>query len=200
MIIPARKEQARQEMLDCLNWPEQFAYKPEVSFTAWHDGKVLHLSYSVKEQSVRAEEGTPGNSVFRDSCVEFFLKPSADDPHYYNFEWNAVGTLYLAYRTGRKDPENAPAQVLSMVRATSSLGTQTFPERKGETEWKLDIEIPVEALWHSGLESWNGLKARANFYKCGDGLSVPHYITWAPIETENPDYHRPEFFAPVDFE
>jgi hypothetical protein len=132
--------------------------------------------------------------------VEFFIKPSASDPHYYNFEWNAIGTLYLAYRTGRKDPEEAPAEVLASVKAVSSLGTEPFGERKGEVRWAMDIEIPVEALWKSGLKSWDGLKAEANIYKCGDGLSVPHYVTWAPVKTENPDYHRPEFFVPVEFE
>ncbi len=186
--------------LDCLNWPESFSYKPEVSFSAWHDGKTLHLRYEVSEKSVRAEEGTPGNFVYKDSCVEFFIKPSEADPHYYNFEWNAIGTLYLAYRTCRQDPEKAPAEILSKVKAVSSLGRSTFPERPAEGPWTLDIEIPVEALWHSGLKTWAGIKGRANFYKCGDGLSVPHYVTWAPIETANPDYHRPEFFAPVEFE
>ena len=186
--------------LECLNWPDQFPYKPDVSFRAWHDGKVLHLSYEVEEQSVKAEEGTPGKAVYKDSCVEFFIKPSADDPHYYNFEWNAIGTLYLAYRTGRKDPEEAPAEVLESVKAVSSLGSEPFSERKGDVRWTLDIGIPVEALWKSGLKSWDGLKAFANVYKCGDALSVPHYVTWAPVKTENPDYHRPEFFVGVEFE
>jgi hypothetical protein len=36
---------------------------------------------------------------------------------------------------------------------------------------------------------------RANFYKWGDGTSVPHYLTWSHIVTETPDFHRPEFFG-----
>jgi hypothetical protein len=35
----------------------------------------------------------------------------------------------------------------------------------------------------------------ANFYKCGDELSVPHYISWAPIEAEKPNFHRPDCFG-----
>ena len=198
--IGKNPSEAVPQKLECLNWPESFGYKPEVSFKAWHDGKTLHLRYEVSERSVKAEEGTPGKAVFRDSCVEFFIKPSADDPHYYNFEWNAIGTLYLAWRTGRKDPEEASPEVLKKVKAVSSLGSEPFAERQGPVSWTLDIEIPVEALWRSGLGTWAGMKARANLYKCGDGLSVPHYVTWAPIKTENPDYHRPEFFVPVEFE
>ena len=200
LTIPASKDRAVRQEISCLNWPDKFPYKPLVSFSAWHDGGTLHLSFAVSDQSGRAEEATAGKAGFRDSCVDFFIKPDAGDPHYYNFEWNAIGTLYLAWRTGRKDPENAPAEVLSKVKAVSSLGNTPFSERKEQTSWRLDIDIPAEALWHQGLSSWSGLHASANLYKCGDSLSVPHYVTWAPIATENPDYHRPEFFVPVDFE
>ena len=50
-----------------------------------------------------------------------------------------------------------------------------------------------------GLERFDGLQARGNFYKCGDGLPVPHFVSWAPIDTPNPDFHRPEFFDTICF-
>lgn len=187
------------QAMGCINWPDAFPQKPDVCFSIWHDGASLHLRYVVIEPTVRAEEGTPGNFVYKDSCVEFFFQPKPGDPHYYNFEWNPLGTLYLAWRTGRDDAELAPPEVLSMVKAKGSLGSVPFTEREAEGPWTLEIEIPAKALWHSGIESFAGLSSRANFYKCGDGLTVPHYITWAPIDTPRPDYHRPEFFAPVTF-
>ena len=84
-----------------------------------------------------------------------------------------------------------------------------FDERQAKGPWTLKVFIPLKALWH-GLgdngqtaggapRSLRGLHARANFYKCGDGLTVPHFVTWAPIATEKPDYHRPEFFADLQF-
>ena len=66
--------------------------------------------------------------------------------------------------------------------------------------WGLDLLIPAAALWHNPGLDFKGLHARGNFYKCGDGLKVPHYVTWAPIATEKPDYHRPEFFGELFFE
>lgn len=147
------------------------------------------------------------------TCVEFFFQPRLDDPHYYNFEWNAIGTLNLSWRTGRADPEPAPEQVLAMVRAESSIGTgcacrypepfrkpEPFAERPADGPWSLLVKIPAKALWRSNLKSFDQLESRANFFKCGDALAVPHYVTWAPINTPSPDYHRPEFFAPVEFE
>lgn len=38
-----------------------------------------------------------------------------------------------------------------------------------------------------------------NLFKCGDELSHPHFLSWQPIRTEKPDFHRPEFFAQVRF-
>ena len=194
------------QRLDCLNWPVDWPYKPSVEFRIGYDDSGIRLDYTVDEQSIRALQGTPGGEVYEDSCVEFFFKPSADDPHYYNFEWNAIGNMYLAWRTGRKDPEPAPAEVIRSVQALSSCGSEPFAERSAEGPWSLRVFIPLEALWHSelplkdGKPSLRGLRASGNFYKCGDGLDVPHFVTWAPIATEKPDYHRPEFFDLLEFE
>ena len=48
-------------------------------------------------------------------------------------------------------------------------------------------------------EQLKGKTFRANFYKCGDMLSVPHYVTWNPVGTPKPDYHRPEYFGELKF-
>lgn len=186
--------------LEMLNWPEAFPYKPEVSLRIGHDGEAILLRYTVEERSVRALASVPGQQVYKDSCVEFFLQPDPADPHYYNFEWNAAGILYLARRTGRADPEEASADVLKLVEARASEGQAPFAERLAAGPWTLDIRIPVQALWHNPGLVLRGLRARANFYKCGDALAVPHYVTWAPVHTEKPDYHRPEYFGELVFE
>lgn len=36
--------------------------------------------------------------------------------------------------------------------------------------------------------------AKAGFYKCGDETGRPHYGSWQKVETDAPDFHRPEFF------
>ena len=201
------------QRLDCLNWPAEWPYKPLVEFRLWHSGDVLHLEYKVEEQGIRAVETSDGHDVYMDSCVEFFFQPHPEDPHYYNFEFNAIGTMVCSWRTGRNDPEHAPAKVLASVKrevgktrcgrlvfAPSVEGSRVgFNEKPAKGPWVLRADIPASALWHSGLESFSGLKARGNFYKCGDGLKVPHFVTFAPIDTPKPDYHRPEFFTELEF-
>ena len=46
----------------------------------------------------------------------------------------------------------------------------------------------------------NGKTMRANFYKCGDLLQTPHFLSWAPIDLPQPKFHCPEFFGEVTFE
>ena len=60
----------------------------------------------------------------------------------------------------------------------------------------LALDIPASTF---GLETFAGLQARGNFYKCGDRLPVPHYLSWAPIGTPKPDFHRPEYFDRLIF-
>jgi hypothetical protein len=50
------------------------------------------------------------------------------------------------------------------------------------------------------LSTFKGLKAKANFFKCGDETLEPHFVTWNPVKTTSPDYYRPEFFGEVLFE
>ena len=42
-------------------------------------------------------------------------------------------------------------------------------------------------------------KVRGNFYKCASATSEPHYLSWNPILTDKPDFHRPDFFGDIYF-
>lgn len=199
MTIP-KSNPSEWQAISVLNWPEQFPYAPQVRFRIWHDDESLHIIYDVKEKTTKAEQTILGQPVYMDSCVECFIQPEPQtDPHYYNFEWNAAGKLAMACRTCRQDPENAPEEVLKSVDVNPSLGYAPFAEKPVDA-WTLEVRIPVSAFFHSSVRSLSGRKMKMNFYKCGDGLKDLHYITWAPVKTENPDYHRPEFFQEVEFE
>jgi hypothetical protein len=45
-----------------------------------------------------------------------------------------------------------------------------------------------------------GVQWRANFYKCGDKTSHPHWLTWSVVDKPEPDFHRPEFFGILEFD
>ncbi|MCR4860372.1 MAG: hypothetical protein K5910_06895 [Bacteroidales bacterium] len=187
--------QARRERIGCLNWPDAFPYRPEVDFSICHSGGSLHLHYRVREDAVRAVCAADGERAWEDSCVEFFFAPRGDGV-YYNVECTCIGKLYLCRGTERHGREPLDAGLLRGISRRSTLGEEAFGLREGPAAWELSLDIPAATF---GLGTFEGLHARGNFYKCGDRLPVPHYLSWAPIRTPKPDFHRPEFFETIDF-
>ena len=64
----------------------------------------------------------------------------------------------------------------------------------------LDLNDKLNPLLRSGIESFDGKEMGANFYKCGDELPTPHFLSWNPIEWAEPSFHRPEQFGKLIFE
>ena len=184
----------------CCNWQSEFPYTPEVSFRMFHTGGRLMLRFDVAERYTAAMIGEDNGQVWTDSCVEFFIAP--DERSYYNFETSCIGRMLLAERRSRTEGVHpAPQQVLDTIeRFTSYPFGNTFAEREGENRWSLTLGIPPQALFRHALTDWSGVAARMNLYKCGDRLSHPHFLSWQPIRTEKPDFHRPEFFGEAEFE
>jgi hypothetical protein len=65
--------------------------------------------------------------------------------------------------------------------------------------WTLTLAIPFDVFFDHNISNLTGKTFRANFHKCGDKLTLPHYVTWNPIETEKPDFHQPAYFGLVKF-
>ena len=182
----------------CVNWTE-FPYQPEVKFRAAHTGDAILLHYQVTEASVRAVALADDGRVWEDACVEFFLSPEGND-FYYNFECNCATKLLLHGGPAGGERPTASEEVLKSVKRWSSLGTEPFEERVGECTWEVALVIPASAIFRHETETFNGKTMRANFYKCGDKLHTPHFLSWAPIELPKPKFHCPEFFGELNFE
>ena len=198
--VPALMDAANVEFNDiaCVNWQE-YPYQPNVKFRAAHTGDALLLHYQVTEASVRAVALADDGRVWEDACVEFFLSPEGND-FYYNFECNCAGKLLLHGGEAGTERPGASEEVLKSVKRWASLGTEPFEERVGECTWEVALVIPASAIYHHSIESLDGKVMRANFYKCGDLLQTPHFLSWAPIELPQPKFHCPEFFGEIRFE
>lgn len=192
------QQQLAWNAIGTVNW-EEWPVRPTVCFRIAHDGDNLYLLYRVTEKTVRAMAAEDNGRVWEDSCCEFFCR--FDEEGYYNFECNCAGTLLIGYGAGRGERQRADATILNKVeRWTSIHDEKPFDEKPAPTEWLLALRFPKEAFFHHHLESLAGLKLRANFYKCGDKLSQPHFLSWNGIETPQPDFHRPEFFGQLNLE
>lgn len=184
--------------IETINW-EDFPYQPDVSVQVAFNDDELFLQYKVKEQSVKADITKSNGRVWTDSCVEFFLSPEGNDD-YYNLEMNCIGTALLGFREKGEDAIHATGEQISTIRRISSLGDLPFPEKKKLTEWTITIAVPWNVFFKHHLKPVSGKKMRGNFYKCGDELSVPHFISWTKIKTEKPSFHEPAFFGGLEFE
>ena len=191
------ENQAIMHSVNQINW-ENFPYRPDVQFRIGHTGDQIWLKFYVKEKYILAQETRTNGDVYKDSTVEFFISP--DGNHYYNFEFSCIGTIHLAYGPGRNDRKFVPAETVEKIDISSTLGNKPFAEKTGNFEWEMSIRIPIACFAYSELNSFDGLKAKGNFYKCGDETSEPHFVTWNPVGTDQPDYHQPKYFGSLLFE
>lgn len=190
-------DKEKRHDLNTLNW-KGYDYRPEVKFAVAYSEKEIFLKYYVKEEYFKAEWTESNQNVYEDSCVEFFVSPE-DDGLYYNFEFNGIGTCLLGSGHGRADTRRADPAIISKIRRLPSMGKNPVSEIKGSTSWTLTVAIPTDVFFHHSIKGLAGKTFRVNFYKCGDMLTVPHFVTWNPVGTENPDYHRPEYFGELKF-
>ncbi len=196
-ISEALDIQAVKLQINTLNW-KGYDYKPDVKFAIAYSDREIFLKYYISEDYFKAEKTETNQMVCEDSCVEFFVSPE-NDGIYYNLEFNGIGTILLGTGTGRADSKRADPAIISRIRRKSSVGNKPVAEQKGKFDWSITIAIPVEVFFHHKIGDLKGKTFRANFYKCGDMLSVPHYVTWNPVGTANPDYHQPEYFGMLKF-
>lgn len=199
--VPALFQAAGMQyvVLENVNWPASYPYKPHVEMAAAHTGDALLLHYRVEEQSVRAVAKADHEHIWEDSCAEFFIMPTADG-FYYNIECNCTGKLLIAVGKGRNERQPAPSDVMQGVDRWASLGTEPFDVRQESTRWELSLRIPIATFFRHKLVSFDEMTALGNVYKCGDLLPVPHFISLNPIRTEAPDFHRPDFFGVIKFQ
>lgn len=183
--------------IDEINW-EEFDYKPDVRFSMAYTEHEILLKYYVNEKYFMAEKTESNQMVYEDSCVEFFVSP-ADDGIYYNLEFNALGTCLMGIGTGRAGRQRGNQQVISEIRRKTTPPDLIKQSENGLYHWELTLAIPLKVFFRHSTGRLTGKTFRANLFKCGDKLEVPHYVTWNRVKTPKPDFHRPEFFGNLKF-
>lgn len=181
------------------NWANDYPYMPQVAFRMAHDDNAIYIEYSVAEESVRAIASKDNGHVWEDSCCEFFSQPT-NDGTYYNIECNCAGTILVGCGNNREGRTLAPQDVLNKIDRWSTLGRMPFDEKIGICKWQLALIIPLKTFFKHDIQSLSGRTIRANFYKCGDALQKPHFLSWNAIKVEKPDFHQPNFFGQLIFE
>lgn len=203
VACPASLEEAFartvRETVACNNWPADFPYAPQVGFRIFHTGADLLLRFDVAERCTAAARSTTTAPYGPIPARSSFSAPKGATP---TTTSNATASARCSSGTGAtvRRRNHAPAEVLRTVRRRATYPHAPLPETEGDNRWTLTLAIPAAALFRDRIAGWDGVQGAMNLYKCGDDLSCPHYLSWRPVGTPAPDFHRPEFFEPVFFE
>lgn len=197
--------QAHTARIDAFR-PESSDHRPVTLVRLLHSGRALHGLFDVTDRYVRCTRARFNDMVCKDSCVEFFVKPRANCG-YINFEFSAIGTLHASFIT---DPTRTPdgfkqfvrlsPEDARMVTVSHTLDGPIDPELAQPVQWRLGFTIDIFLLerYIGPLGDVSSQVWRANFYKCGDETSRPHWAAWSPVPRLN--FHDPDAFGELAFE
>lgn len=186
--------------------PEGSNHRPRTRFRLVYSCKGISGIYYVEDRYVKCVHQGYLAPVYKDSCVEFFVKPECAEG-YFNFEFNCGGSILSSYitdhsRTSDGFKESVPLAEadLQLVKIFHSLPETISEEIEGPVNWVLEFFIPFAVLekYAGNLGYLPGQIWRANFQKCGDATSHPHWGSWQPLPELN--FHLPDCFGYICFE
>lgn len=188
--------------------PRSSDHRPVTQAKLLYDEARLHVLFRVRDRYVRCLHTQYQSSVSRDSCVECFLQPPGQ-PGYLNFEFNCGGTLLLYFIEDAARGENAPfrkftpvsPELAATITIWHSLPERVEPEIQHDVEWTLGCSVPFTLFerFTGKLAPMTEAEWRANFFKCGDQTSHPHWASWSPIG-EVLRFHQSDRFASLRFD
>jgi len=177
---------------------------PKTEVKIAYDDTAIYLMFRVEDRYVRAVAAAHQDNVWEDSCVEFFFTPDSDlSKGYFNLEMNCGGTLVFHFQPGaRKERIVIPVSECRQIRCWHSLPRIIDPEIVEPVTWTLACRLPMVLVEkYSGVITPEpGVEWRANFYKCADKSSHPHWLTWSPVDFPKPNFHLPRYFGILAFQ
>jgi len=180
------------------------AHIPDTRAKLAYDADALYVIFRVQDRYVRAVARQHQDCVCTDSCVEFFFSPGTDvTKGYFNLEMNCGGIMWFHFQTlPRQDNRPLDPVLLQRLHIAHSLPSRVEPELAEPTTWTVEYSLPFDVLcpYLPVVRTTSGTVWRANFFKCADHTSHPHWLTWARVDRPRPDFHVPEAFDELRFE
>ncbi|MFC2076552.1 carbohydrate-binding family 9-like protein [candidate division KSB1 bacterium] len=180
--------------------PEHF---PKAEAKVLYDDENVYVIFRVEDRYVRAIATEYHGRVWEDSCVEFFFTPGIDESlGYFNLETNCGGTQLLHYsRMQQKGSNRIDIELMKQIEVAGTMPKVVEPEITDPVTWTMEYRLPLSIVdKYCAMERPGpGVIWRANFYKCGDETSHPHWLTWSPIDLPEPSFHQPKFFGTLEF-
>ena len=158
--------------------------------------KNLYISFVALDKHISAVLTERDDPVSRDDAVEVFVAPDTSDVHqYFNFEFNALGTILdRSPHTDRSSSWNSEVAVAIRVEGTLN------EEVDEDSVWVTEVAIPFSTFagFAPALPPAPGDTWRLNLYRIGGAVN-PQFSVWSDTRTERAQYHVPERFGVVHF-
>lgn len=178
------------------------------------DESYLYFAARMEEPHVWGTLTEKNSVIFQDNDFEIFIDPDGDHHNYYEFEVNALNTIWeltmeKPYRDG--GPAVSPTNIEGLLSAVHVEGTLNDP-RDRDTGWSVEVAIPWAGLARYSprpVPPQDGERWRMNFSRVAwkhetDDNSyrkVPdtpeNNWVWSPQGVV--DMHRPERWGYVQF-
>lgn len=180
------------------------AHFPKVQAKLAYDDAALYVIFRVEDRYVRAVAKKHQDPVCRDSCAEFFFAPGDDvAPGYFNIETNCGGTMLFHFQVvPRQNQVPLTPEELARVQIAHTMPKIVDPEVAAPTTWCIEYRVPFDILgryYPAAKKPAPGVLWKANFFKCGDDTSHPHWLTWSYVDRPRPDFHVPTSFGTLMF-
>lgn len=181
-------EQADVARISVSPWEEGKAININSFARLLYDDESIYVRMDTDEVSIVAKQTERDSLVCTDSCMEFFFCPNIEDGRYFNFEINALGTLFLGFGQERAN----------RMKVSEDASLFCIKSQKTDAGWSISYKIPLNFIKKYVGELTEEM--RGNFQKCICDDEKGHYFVWNFINTLIPDFHRPECFGSLMFE
>ncbi|MEE9431767.1 MAG: carbohydrate-binding family 9-like protein [Melioribacteraceae bacterium] len=173
-------------------------YEPKVEAKICYSDKYLFVYFNAHEKEITTTYTKINDPVYKDSCVEFFVNLFPNETNeYFNFEVNAIGTMYVGFgaignRKVLAEDDVNKIEIRSTIKKPI-VGTY------GNNNWEVFCKIPFSIFENNYKLKFNSNAAKGNLYKCGDDTKYEHYGTWNNIISKKPNFHLPNYFGNLMF-
>ncbi len=161
------------------------------------DDKNLYVSFIAYDRHISAQYTERDDPVSRDDCVEVFIAP---DPlrlhHYFNFEFNALGTIL------DRSPHDKRSGIWNAQGLQVAIQIEGTLNEHGDEDKRWITEIAIPLINFSGFVSHlppeEGDVWRLNLDRTGGEINL-QYATWSNTLRPKPQFHAPDRFGLVHF-
>ncbi len=179
--------------LSSYHWEADTPYRPYTYANVGFVGDLLVAVLKCYEEDPKTECINRDDPIYTDSCLEFFVAPVSERAEYINVECNSKGVFLCEFGAGKYE------RVLLASLTEFSPLVESFKglDEKG-AYWGVFVALSKELVsdvYKTSIDEITFDTIKLNFYKCGDGCSIPHYLAFSSVTTLPPGFHNPECFA-----